>query len=159
MARAEIFFVLLGLLNGERGVLAQECGPPPPAGRVMPDGWYYLEEDGDPDGEGPFSSRDEAEEMALKRNHVLADSSSPDMRSPELVSFSPPGAPQHDDHCGIHWRGRDRWIREMRGLSWIHLWDQEDPREDCWVDLSDVRWDEYYAAWEAMQDAAFPGWR
>lgn len=63
-----IFFVLNGLLDGERGIGAYWCGPP---NRRMRDGWYWLRDDGDADGVGPFLSRDdavEAERAAPSRN-------------------------------------------------------------------------------------------
>jgi hypothetical protein len=55
----KIFFVLNGLLNGERGVYAAPAG----GGNepITPDGWYYLK-DGDEEGVGPFNSREDAAE-------------------------------------------------------------------------------------------------
>lgn len=55
-----IFFVLKGLTNGERGVHALPSGAPnqPP----LADGWYYLLDDDDLDGHGPYRSREDAQE-------------------------------------------------------------------------------------------------
>lgn len=54
------FFVLNGLVNGEEGMLATRAGPPD--GPLVPDGWYFHFDDEwqDPDGTGPYTSRDEA---------------------------------------------------------------------------------------------------
>lgn len=67
-----IYFVLKGLLNGEEGVYAVPAG----GGEVPPqeDGWYFFVFDGDSDGEGPFDSRDEAQqEMMLSDIRIAAE--------------------------------------------------------------------------------------
>jgi hypothetical protein len=53
------FFVLGGLLNGERGVHATTAG----FGAKLEDGWYFLPV-GAADGTGPYPSRDEAVEAS-----------------------------------------------------------------------------------------------
>lgn len=63
------FYVLKGLLNGERGVYATTAG----VGRQLDDGHYYLMP-GEDDGVGPFSSADDAREAgarALAENDTL----------------------------------------------------------------------------------------
>lgn len=55
--KADIYFVLNGLLNGESGVYAKTCG----IGEQQPDGWYFMF-DGMDDGIGPYGSREDAEE-------------------------------------------------------------------------------------------------
>lgn len=66
MPGPDYFFVLKGLLNGEEGVEARRCGPP--NADFLVDGWYFLFDDEwqDPDGTGPFDSRQEAEREAAK---------------------------------------------------------------------------------------------
>lgn len=56
------YFVLNGLVNGERGVAAILLGGVDPTD-VQSDGWYFLME-GEHDGLGPHRSRDEAVEAA-----------------------------------------------------------------------------------------------
>lgn len=56
---SDIYFVLNGLVNGERGASALPAGGGGES--VQADGWYYLLP-GDADGRGPYSSRDEAAE-------------------------------------------------------------------------------------------------
>lgn len=53
----DVFFVLNGLVNGEEGVKALPAG----GGQEEPlsDGWYFLRGE-NPDGQGPYRSRDEA---------------------------------------------------------------------------------------------------
>jgi hypothetical protein len=51
-----IFFVLLGLHNGVEGEQATTAG----FEEQMADGWYYLLDDENPNGYGPYKSRDEA---------------------------------------------------------------------------------------------------
>lgn len=58
-----IYFVLLGLHDGDRDVQAIPCGggnDPPQA-----DGWYWMADDM-VDGIGPFPSRQDAREAGLK---------------------------------------------------------------------------------------------
>jgi hypothetical protein len=61
-----IYFVLLGLANGERGEVAQRCGGGAPGQDLEPDGWYWVEE-GMADGVGPFPSREDAVQASLGR--------------------------------------------------------------------------------------------
>lgn len=56
-----VFFVLGGLVNGEEGCHAIPAGSGD--GVEMPDGWY-VSKDGDPDGVGPYLSREEAQRDA-----------------------------------------------------------------------------------------------
>lgn len=59
-SRITYFFVLNGLCNGNEGEPAiTTCE------RQMEDGWYFLDDtDGDPNGHGPFNSREAAQEGA-----------------------------------------------------------------------------------------------
>lgn len=60
----DLFFVLKGLVNGERGATAELSGPA--NGPVLADGWYWLlDGDADPRG-GPFDSREDAYEAATR---------------------------------------------------------------------------------------------
>jgi len=52
-----LYFVLLGLVNGESGVLAIPSGSG--VDPVQADGWYFIP-DGEVDGKGPYPSWDEA---------------------------------------------------------------------------------------------------
>ena len=55
-----LYYVLNGLLNGERDVSATRSG----SGLPQPDGHYFLPDDGATDGEGPYDSVDEARSAA-----------------------------------------------------------------------------------------------
>lgn len=55
---AQVFFVLNGLHNGVEGEFATTAGFEKP----MKDGWYWLRDDGNPDGVGPFESRQAAKQ-------------------------------------------------------------------------------------------------
>lgn len=54
------YYVLKGLINGERGARALRTN-----GEALHDGHYYLV-DGDPDGVGPYDSTEDARDAALQ---------------------------------------------------------------------------------------------
>ena len=54
-----LFFVLKGLVDGEEGMLAQRSG----TGEELKDGWYFLTDD-NPDGDGPYDFKEEADQYA-----------------------------------------------------------------------------------------------
>ncbi len=60
MDRSKLFYVLNGLLNGERGVSAETT-----SGRQLADGHYFLLGD-DVDGVGPFVSQQDAWDAGQK---------------------------------------------------------------------------------------------
>lgn len=59
--KVELFFVLNGLLDGERDVRALTCG----IEEQMPDGWYWSLEGMD-NGDGPYTSRDDAKDAGTQ---------------------------------------------------------------------------------------------
>lgn len=66
--KASYCFVLNGWVNGEEGLgRAQVAGPS--NGPVLEDGWYWLV-DGDADGEGPYETREKAEEAYNARERT-----------------------------------------------------------------------------------------
>lgn len=66
--KVELFFVLNGLLNGERGEMALTCG----VGEQLDDGWYWALEGMD-DGEGPFNNRDDAKNAGEQELNKLRE--------------------------------------------------------------------------------------
>ena len=64
---------------------------------------------------------------------------------------------QHDDHCWVFFHGASRKIEGMAGVGWIRTMTRTGAY--AILDLSRVRWDDYVASWEEMQDEEFPGWR
>lgn len=61
MIKVETYFVLNGLLDGERGIRALTCGHE----EQQRDGWYWALEGMD-DGEGPYTSREDAMEAGTQ---------------------------------------------------------------------------------------------
>lgn len=60
MPKFTTFFVLNGLLNGQVMEFALTAG----FEKQMRDGWYFLLDDGNPDGYGPYLSQQHAEKAA-----------------------------------------------------------------------------------------------
>lgn len=58
-----LYFVLNGLVNGERGVYASLTGGDPR--NIQRDGHYFLIDD-ETDGRGPYDSAEDAEDAAVK---------------------------------------------------------------------------------------------
>lgn len=121
MSQQGTYFVLCGLINGERGVGATRAGPPD-GGAPMKDGWYYTNEGDDGEGVGPFLSEQDALEaqrqyLRLRTpglrilGHVFQPMSREDH---EAFADAPPDAMTAvADGCVLIWDPTDESIYEV----------------------------------------------